>query len=104
VLFPFPAIVHESLRLEWGADPFDCLIGAIIPMLFGSGRFGSGIAPPLSMPRPQSEENDVPFAANDNRGRPGTMDKPVDTIDAPGKADSELGEDQDSLPQRGETR
>lgn len=32
------------------------------------------------------------------------MDKPVDTIDAPGKADSELGEDQDLLPQRGETR
>ncbi|HEY4085886.1 MAG TPA: hypothetical protein VGM43_08110 [Bryobacteraceae bacterium] len=58
----------------------------------------------MAMPRPQSEENDVPFAANDNRGRPGTMDKPVDAIDAPGKADSELGEDQDSLPQRGETR
>jgi hypothetical protein len=54
------------------------------------------------MPRPQSEENDLPFAANDNRGRPGTMDKPLDAIDAPAKADSELGEDQDLLPQRAE--
>jgi hypothetical protein len=56
------------------------------------------------MPRPQSEENDLPFAANDNRGRPGTMDKPLDAIDAPAKADSELGEDYDSLPQSGAAR
>jgi hypothetical protein len=58
----------------------------------------------FSMPRPQSEENDIPFAANDNRGRPGTMDKPVDAIDAPARADSELGEDQDLLPQTGTAR
>ncbi len=122
--FPFSAIVHESLSLECITDPFDRLIVGHAtgeseftidharpshpPSLFQcrlvGGRFGSGIAQPLAMPRPQSEENDVPFAAIDNRGRPGTMDKPVDAIDAPGKADSELGEDQGLLPQRGDSR
>jgi hypothetical protein len=67
-------------------------------------KFGSGIAAQFPMSRPQSEENDLPFTPNDNRGRPGTMDKPVDTVDAPGKADSELGEDQDLLPRTGEAR
>lgn len=49
------------------------------------------------MSKPKSEENDIPFVTNDTRGRPGTMDKPVDAVDAPARADSELGEDQDTL-------
>jgi hypothetical protein len=36
------------------------------------------------------EENDLPFVRNDLSDSPGTMDKPLDTADAPGKADSEL--------------
>jgi hypothetical protein len=39
------------------------------------------------------EENDIPFVKNDLRDSAGTMDKPLDTVDAPGKADSELVED-----------
>jgi hypothetical protein len=50
------------------------------------------------MPKPQSEENDIPFIGNDMTGRPGTMGKPVDTVDAPGKADSEMGEDETAPP------
>jgi len=46
------------------------------------------------MPRPRDdEENDLPFTRN-NLSTPGTMDKPLDTADAPGKADSELVEDE----------
>jgi hypothetical protein len=45
--------------------------------------------------RPRDEEeNDIPFFKNDLRNSTrGTMDKPLDTADAPGKADSELVED-----------
>jgi hypothetical protein len=51
------------------------------------------------MNRPQDdEENDLPFMKNELRGSPGTMGKPLDTADAPGKADSELVED--GLPPR----
>ena len=39
------------------------------------------------------EENDIPFVKNDLRDQPGTMGKPLDTVDAPGKADSEIGEE-----------
>ncbi len=45
------------------------------------------------MKQPQDEENDVPFFRNELRDFPGTMDKPLDTADAPGRADSELVED-----------
>ena len=44
------------------------------------------------------EENDIPFVKNELRDSSGTMDKPLDTVDAPGKADSELAED--GLPPR----
>jgi hypothetical protein len=39
------------------------------------------------------EENDIPFMKNDLRDRPGAMGKPLNTVDAPGKADSEIGEE-----------
>ncbi len=45
------------------------------------------------MSKPQSEESDIPFVRNDMKGRPGTMGNALDTADAPGKADSELGEE-----------
>ncbi|HTA42819.1 MAG TPA: hypothetical protein VK789_10245 [Bryobacteraceae bacterium] len=44
------------------------------------------------------EENDIPFVGNELGDVRGTMDKPLDTADAPGRADSELVED--GLPQR----
>jgi hypothetical protein len=53
------------------------------------------------MPKPQSEENDLPFTSNDFKDRPGTMGKALDTADAPGKADSEMG-DEDHIPREGE--
>jgi hypothetical protein len=37
------------------------------------------------------DENDIPFVKNELRDQPGTMGKPLDTADAPGKADSEIG-------------
>ena len=45
------------------------------------------------MSKTEPEENDIPFVHDDFEGRPGTMGNPLDTADAPGKADSELGED-----------
>ena len=45
------------------------------------------------MRRQSDEENDLPFTGNDLGDAPGTMDKPLDTTDAPGKADSELVEE-----------
>ena len=44
-------------------------------------------------PKP-SEMMDVPFLSNDMKGAVPTMDKPLDTADAPGKADSEMTEDE----------
>ena len=46
------------------------------------------------MKEPRSEENDLPFVRNELRDSPGTMDKPLDTADAPGKADSEIAEEE----------
>jgi hypothetical protein len=57
--------------------------------------FGFRIATPSDMRLPESEENDVPFTANELRDYSGTMGKPLDTADAPGKADSEMGEEQE---------
>ncbi len=51
------------------------------------------------MPNLQSEENDVPFVPNDWKDRPGTMGKALDTVDAPGKADSEMASDETVLSQ-----
>jgi hypothetical protein len=45
------------------------------------------------MVRPANEENDIPFTSNELRDYPGTMGKTLDTVDAPGKADSEMGAD-----------
>lgn len=45
------------------------------------------------MPKPKSEESDIPFVGNDWKGRPGTMGNDLEAADAPGKADSEMGED-----------
>jgi hypothetical protein len=45
------------------------------------------------MATPESEENDVPFTRNELRDQPGTMGKALDTADAPGKADSEMGDE-----------
>jgi hypothetical protein len=55
--------------------------------------FGSLIATQSRMSNPQTEESDIPFVSNDLTGRPGTMGNALDTADAPGKADSELGEE-----------
>lgn len=49
------------------------------------------------MSNPQTEESDLPFVGNDLRGRPGTMGNALNTADAPGKADSELGEEPSDL-------
>ena len=50
------------------------------------------------MKQRRDEEFDLPFVGNDMNDSPATMDKPLDTADAPGRADSELVED--GLPQR----
>jgi hypothetical protein len=50
------------------------------------------------MSKPKNEESDIPFVRNDLKGRPGTMGNSLDTADAPGKADSELG-DEPSVPE-----
>jgi len=42
----------------------------------------------------RDEEFDLPFVGNDMNDSPATMDKPLDTADAPGRADSELVEDE----------
>ena len=60
----------------------------------GGWTFGSGIARISGMQLPQGEENDVPFVGNELRDQPGTMGKGLDTADAPGKADSEMGEEE----------
>ena len=41
-----------------------------------------------------SEVRDVPFLKNDMNDSPPTTGKPVDSADAPGKADSEMVEDE----------
>jgi hypothetical protein len=52
--------------------------------------------------RRNEEENDIPFVKNDMRDSLGTMDKPLDTADAPGRADSELVEE--GLPPENQSR
>jgi hypothetical protein len=42
---------------------------------------------------PMTEENDLPFAKNELRDQPGSMGKPLDTADAPGRADSEFADE-----------
>lgn len=65
--------------------------------------FGSVIAQQTHMPKTQNEESDLPFIANDWNGRPGTMGNALDTADAPGKADSEMGEGEErSVPPAGQ--
>lgn len=50
------------------------------------------------MAKPQPNEvHDVPFLKNDMHESVPTTGKPIDTADAPGKADSEMIE-QDELP------
>jgi hypothetical protein len=50
------------------------------------------------------EENDIPFFRNELSDSPGTMDKPLDTADAPGKADSEFIEEAPSPDNSRQTR
>ena len=50
------------------------------------------------MKKRRDEEFDLPLVGNDMNDSSGTMDKPLDTADAPGRADSELAEE--GLPQR----
>ncbi len=45
------------------------------------------------MKQRRDEEFDLPFIGNDMNDSPATMDKPLDTADAPGRADSELVEE-----------
>ena len=46
----------------------------------------------MKLPRDE-EEYDIPFVKNEMRDALWTMDKPLDTADAPGRADSELAEE-----------
>jgi hypothetical protein len=48
------------------------------------------------MSKSKGEMREVPFLKNDMQDQPATTGRPVNTSDAPGKADSELTEDQDS--------
>jgi len=45
-----------------------------------------------------SETRDVPLMTNDMNDAPATTGKPLDAADAPGKADSEMLEDDDAVP------
>jgi hypothetical protein len=40
----------------------------------------------------EGEVQDIPFVRNDMKDEAPTMDKPLDATDAPGRADSEMGE------------
>ena len=46
----------------------------------------------------KGEMREVPFLKNDMQDQPATTGRPVNTSDAPGKADSELTQDEDSNP------
>jgi hypothetical protein len=48
--------------------------------------------------RQTSETRDVPFLKNDMNDAPPTTGKPLDASDAPGKADSEMLNDDDASP------
>jgi hypothetical protein len=41
----------------------------------------------------EGEVRDIPFLGNDMKDHSATMDKPLDTADAPGKADSEIADE-----------
>ena len=41
----------------------------------------------------EGEVQDIPFVRNDMKDEAPTMDKPLDTTDAPGRADSEMIEE-----------
>lgn len=43
----------------------------------------------------EGEVRDLPFLKNDMKEHAPTMDKPLDTADAPGKADSEFGKSEE---------
>jgi hypothetical protein len=43
--------------------------------------------------REEGEVRDIPFLRNDMKESATTMDRPLDAPDAPGKADSEIGEE-----------
>jgi hypothetical protein len=42
----------------------------------------------------KTESEDFPFFKNEIKDYPETMGKPLDTADAPGKADSEIADDE----------
>jgi hypothetical protein len=48
--------------------------------------------------RETSETRDVPFMKNDMNDSPPTTGKPLETSDAPGKADSEMLNDDEGAP------
>ena len=47
------------------------------------------------MSNDEGEVREIPFLKNDMRDHAATTGRPVDKADAPGKADSELTEDED---------
>jgi hypothetical protein len=49
------------------------------------------------MTKSEDEERDIPFLHSDMNDHASTMDRPLDTTDAPGKADSEMGQDEGGL-------
>jgi len=56
------------------------------------------------MQKSEGEVRDLPFLNSDMKDHAATMDKPLDTTDAPGKADSEMGPDQNDLISSGVDR
>jgi hypothetical protein len=51
---------------------------------------------PHTVHQDEGEIRDVPFMRNDMKNHATTMDKQLDAADAPGKADSELAEDNEA--------
>ena len=45
---------------------------------------------PHTLHTDEGDVRDIPFAKNDMKDHVTTMDKPLDAVDAPGKADSEI--------------
>jgi hypothetical protein len=47
----------------------------------------------VHMAKNARDVNDFPFQKDEMKDHPNTMGKPLDTADAPGRADSEMAED-----------
>jgi len=64
-------------------------------MISTAGGFRDAGREAKSMNPHEGEVRDLPFLKNDMKEHAPTMDKPLDTADAPGKADSEFGKSEE---------